>query len=541
MNKKILSSALTIVLYAALSCFGQEFTPDEEYNPYEDMEQMQLKAEVPLEQQKELTVSFSTTVLNLDPHTSAYAQEAQILNSLYEGLFCYGPQMANPVNCLCTEYRTSRDKLYWTFTLRSDAKFSDGTPITSQHVKDSWLHLIATPKAYYSSFLDIIEGAKEYRLGTGSAEDVGIYARDPHTLSVQLVNPVSHLPKILCHHAFSVIDIEKENYSGPYKLVEQKADKVILEKNEYYFDKKNILIPKITIIQTENPEEASFLFNTGKVQWIDGECDTNKLLDKNAIKLERSFGTTFFFFKEGNSPYLTEKVRQALMEATPWELLRNDSFFKASTFVYPLAGYTPPAPLDYTDFDHAKNLMIEAKKELGLTEKDVIDLSIFIHEGTYIYQQAKMIKHAWARVGVNLKIDVYRGSGYYNQISSSKADLFTYTWVGDFYDPITFLELFKGDSNLNESNWKNEKYDELINKANITMDPFNRYNLLSEAEDILLSSGMILPINFSLGINIVNTEELGGWSDSPLNIHPYKYLFFKEVKSTSSFGIVALK
>ena len=73
------------------------------------------------------------------------------------------------------------------------------------------------------------------------------------------------------------------------------------------------------------------------------------------------------------------------------------------------------------------------------------------------------------------------------------------------------------------------------------MDPFNRYNLLSEAEDILLSSGMILPINFSLGINIVNTEELGGWSDSPLNIHPYKYLFFKEVKSTSSFGIVALK
>ena len=152
MNKKIFSSALTIVLYAALFCFGQEFTPDEEYNPYEDMEQMQLEAEVPLEQQKELTVSFSTTVLNLNPHTSAYAQEAQILNSLYEGLFCYGPQMANPVNCLCTEYRTSRDKLYWTFTLRSDAKFSDGTPITSQHVKDSWLHLIATPKAYYSSF-----------------------------------------------------------------------------------------------------------------------------------------------------------------------------------------------------------------------------------------------------------------------------------------------------------------------------------------------------------------------------------------------------
>lgn len=535
MIKKFLSCAL--VLSAGLCLFAQEYGTEPDYS---QMEQMEVIPEVPLKEQKELTVCFTDLYLNLDPHTSAYANEAQVINSLYEGLFCYGPQMATPVNNLCTEYKTSRDKMYWTFTLRN-AKFSDGTPITSQHVKDSWLKLLSTPGAFYSSFLDIIKGAKEYRMGTGKAEDVGIYARDPHTLSIQLVSPVSHLPRLLCHHAFSVIDVEKENYSGPYKLAEFSKDRIVLEKNENYFDKKNVQIPKIIIIPSESAEDASYKFNTGKVQWIDGEYELSKLLDKNSVKLERSFGTSFYFFKEGNSPYLTEKVRQALMEATPWDQLRASDLFKASTFVYPLTGYNSPAPLDYTDFDHAKILMKEAKEELGLTEKDNIDLTFYIHEGTYIYQQARMIKHAWARVGVNLKIEVFRGSNYYSQIKDAKADLFTYTWIGDFYDPITFLELFKGDSNLNESNWKNAEYDEFIRKANLTMDLQERFNLLSQAEDILLTSGMIIPISFSLGSNIVNTNEIGGWTESPLNIHPYKYLFFKENTTSSNLGVVAMR
>lgn len=539
MNKKHICTAL--VLCAGLFLFAQEYIPETDSPAYEQMEQMMPEPEVPVSEQKELTICFSSIYLNLDPHTSAYANEAQIINSLYDGLFCYGPNLATPVNSLCTEYKTSRNKLYWTFTLRSDAKFSDGTPITSRHVKESWLKLLSTPGAFYSSFFDIIKGARDYRLGQGSENDVAIFAKDDHTLSVELVSPVSHLPKILCHHAFAVMDINKENYSGAYTLSQHTEDKIVLTKNENFYDSKNVKIPRINIIQNQDPQEASFLFNTGKVQWIDGDCDSGILIDKNSIKIERSFGTTFYFFKEGNSPYLTEKVRQALMEATPWDQLRSQEMFMATTFVYPLTGYIPPLPLDYTDFDHAKSLMKEAKSELGLSETDIIDLTFFIHEGTYIYQQATMIKHAWARVGVNLKIQVCTDKAYYNQVSESKADLFTYTWIGDFYDPIAFLELFTSDSNLNESNWKNAEYDKLIQQANITMDPLERYNLLAKAEDILLSSGMVLPISFTIGLNIVNTEEIGGWTESPLNIHPYKYLFFKEKKNLQNFGIIARK
>ena len=160
------------------------------------------------QESKELSVIMSRSNLDLNPHTSSFSDEAQILNSLYEGLFSYNPVTSEPENALVESYKTSRDMLVWTFYLRKDAKFSDGKPITSYNVKESWINLIQTKGAYYSSFLDIIRGAKELRLGKGSVEDVAIFTRDEHTISIELTSPRSYLREVLCHHAFSVIDFK---------------------------------------------------------------------------------------------------------------------------------------------------------------------------------------------------------------------------------------------------------------------------------------------------------------------------------------------
>src|SRR5574344_1053383 len=104
--------------------------------------------------QDNFTIIDSVHEYDLNPHTSSYSSEAQLLTGLYEGLFSYDPITLEPQPALAIDYRISRDKLRWTFTIRPDAQFSDGSPITAETFRDAWLALIATPDASYASLLD---------------------------------------------------------------------------------------------------------------------------------------------------------------------------------------------------------------------------------------------------------------------------------------------------------------------------------------------------------------------------------------------------
>ena len=532
-------------IFTLLSCLAVHLFLQNQIYPQNSLEDFlkslnQAPAE-PLENQKELTVILSSFSLNLNPHTSVYSNEAQILNSTYEGLFSYNSQTAEPDFALAVNYTTSRDQLLWTFTLRDDAFFSDGKNITSTDVKESWLNLPATPGAYYSSFLDIIKGAEEYRLKKGSRNNVAIIANDDYTLSIELKSPVSYLPKLLCHHSLAVVSKNSTCYSGPYTISAVKKDRLILEKNKYYYDESNVKIPKITILFSDDIDENSYQFNIGNVQWVNANCNVKSILQKDAIRIDAVFGTYFFFFKLGNSPYLTEKVRASLLEAVPWEALREGSLFPATTFIYPIAGYQSPSALAYTNYEHSKLLMEEAKKELKLSASDTIELTFAIPSGDSIYAAAKILQKSWEKIGIKLNIKQIPDTLYLNNISKTKADLFVYTWIGDFCDPVAFLELFRSDSTLNESKWKNKEFDSLLDKANSTLNETERLDILSQAEDLLLTNSVVIPLTHSIDINIINSNEISGWSANPLNIHPFKNMFFIKPVQSNPSQIIAMK
>ncbi|MBO7135029.1 MAG: hypothetical protein J6V73_00210 [Spirochaetaceae bacterium] len=110
--------------------------------------------------------------------------------------------------------------------------------------------------------------------------------------------------------------------------------------------------------------------------------------------------------------------------------------------------------------------------------------------------------------------------------NTEKADLFNYIWIGDFADPLAFLELFRSSSSLNVTGWKNSKYDAMLEDAAKITDAAKRYEKLAEAEQLLLDDGAIYPISRTLSVNIIDFDTVKGWFDNALDIHPLKYLKF---------------
>jgi len=200
-----------------------------------------------LPKQRRVNICASLHSYDMNPHTAAFTAEAQLFTGLYEGLFSYDPVNLAPLPAICSSYKISRDKKRWTFSLRNDAKFSDGTLITAKDVKNSWISLLETANAPFASLLDCIEGASDFRNGKISAQDVRIDARDDFTVVVHLTEPAGHLPKILCHHAFSVVSENKNAYSGAFVLESYDGNEILIKKNEFYWDSENVKIPEIKI------------------------------------------------------------------------------------------------------------------------------------------------------------------------------------------------------------------------------------------------------------------------------------------------------
>jgi len=478
--------------------------------------------------QQNFTIIDAVHTYDLNPHTASYSSEAQILTGLYEGLFSYDPSSLEPIYALATSYRISRDKLRWTFILRDNAQFSDGTPINAQAVRDSWLNLLSEPDASYASMLDVISGAYEYRNGSGKRDDVGITAVNDTTLVIKLVSPASYLPRVLCHSAFAVCKTDLSVFSGPFIIEKNENGSLVLKKNDKYWDAANTHLDRITIVQSDNADENAFNFNTGTADWVTGNTSVNKLLNKNVVQLNAEFATEYLFFKNRkDSIWNTPAFRSALLEAVPWDKLRENSFVKATTLVYPLSGYPQVEGYSYTDPEEAAVMMKDARKKAGIPEDQKIPLIFAITDTDFMKQRAQLLIDAWAPLGVDVQIQKTPVERYLSSIPSWDADLFSYTWIGDFADPLAFLELFQGNSTLNVTGWSNSGYDKLLSDAALYTDE-NRPKLLGRAEQLLLDDGLILPISHPVSLNIINPEETGGWTANAFDIHPLKYLYKKQ-------------
>lgn len=486
---------------------------------------------------EELTVGFSAGEWELDFRKSYLANEAQMFTALYEGLFSYNPFTMEPVPAAARSWAVSKDKKEWTFTIRESASYWNGDPVLASHFKTAWLSLIDMKDSPYSSLFDIIAGVKDYRSGKADESGVGIACPDPRTLVVTLNTPASFFLSMLCHHSFSPIHpemITRNDWktlpplsNGPFYIVEKTDNSVILARNELYWDAGNVALKKLTFRFAEDGEEAADLYNSGEARWLSGDVDLESLDDNRGIVVNPMFATHYYFIRSVRKPWDDWRLRRALSISLPWEEIRKGHFMPAPTLIYPIPGYPEMKGADETNLDEARQLLVDAgfAQGAGLPE-----LVVRITESQDAQRIAGIMAKTWKEsLGIPVKVEVISFNDYFLSLKKNDYDVGSSTWIGDFADPYTFLQMWRNDSNLNDAKLNDEDYESLMEKS-MAQDGAERWTTLSEAEELLIDRGTVLPISHSPAVNIVDLDEIAGWFPNALDIHPFKYLFFKTIK-----------
>jgi peptide/nickel transport system substrate-binding protein/oligopeptide transport system substrate-binding protein len=494
-----------------------------------------------------LTVAFSKNdAVEFDFRNSYYAGEAQIYTALYEGLFSYHPWAIEPVPGAASKWQLSDDKKEWTFTIRDYARYWNGDPVRAEDFRAAWLSILDPERASpYSSLFDIIEGAQDFRLGKSKdPSKVGIKAPDDKTLIVRLTSPASFFPAMLCHHTFSPIHpsmLELDDWStappisnGPFYLLENGEEALVLARNELYWDSGLVELEKIVIRWTDDADEATELWNSGEARWISGDVNLEAIKDRSGLSINPIFATYYYYIRSARKPWNDYHLRQALSLALPWEQIREGYYLPAKTLIYPIDGYPEIDGLDKTDIAGAQKLLAGAGYPGG---RGLPELVFRLSPGREAARIGGLMAAVWKEsLGIKVKIEIIPYGAYFESLKTNDYDVGFSTWIGDFADPYTFLQMWRRDSNLNDARYNDSDYEKLLDRS-MAEDGEERFKTLSEAETLLLERGTVLPISYSFAVNVIDTTELEGWFRNVLDIHPFKYIAYKQNRPLPTVAI----
>ncbi len=484
----------------------------------------------------EIRIAISDSELQLNPLHAYVVTEAQLLTGLHEGLVSYHPLTLDPVPGVAESWSISDDGTVYEFHLRSDARFSNGDPVTAEHVRDTWLALLDLgDDAPYAGLFDIVDGARAYRRGESEdRDDVGIRAPSDDRLEVELTQPAGHFLQMIAHHSFGILHpdmIEREDHNepenhignGPFVLAEVNAERIVMERNERYWGERSVESERIIFVRTDDSVGATDDYFDGEIDWVLGPIDFDAIVDDRDLVVNALFATTFYYLRAEVEPWDDPDIRRALALLIPWDEVRSDEvyFLPTHRLVPDLPGYPEIVGLTERDEEEALSLLEGAGYPAGEGLPDVL---IRIPGGFDANRVAELMADAWESVlDISVEIETVPYPDYFDAAGESEVTVGMFSWIGDYSDPLTFLQLWTSDSNLNEVGLTDERYDALVDRS-IPLEDSERFEVMAEAEEMLLQSGTIMPVTHTASFNLIDLNTIEGWFPNALDIHPLRYL-----------------
>ncbi|MGV6480711.1 peptide ABC transporter substrate-binding protein [Pantoea agglomerans] len=473
-----------------------------------------------LAEQQQIVRHIKDEPASLDPLKAVGLPEIQVIRDLFEGLTNQDAQ-GKIVPGVAQSWSSSDNKT-WVFTLRNNARWSNGDPVTAQDFVYSWQRLV-DPKnssafAWFAG-LSGIQNAAAITKGEMTPDKLGVVAQSKNQLKVTLDRPVPWFPALVANVALfpvpqKIIAQQGDSWTSPGKLVGNGAyqlservvnEKIVLTRNPHYWDDAHSVLTKVTFVPINEESSATKRYRSNDIDITESFPKNMYALLKKTLPGEvytpDQLGTYYYAFNTQKGPTADVRVRKALS----WSIDRKVIAEKVlGTGEKPAWHFTPdvtagfkPMPTFMQQHDQ-NSLNAQAKSLLaaaGYGPGKPLKLKLLYNTSESHQKIAIAVASMWKKnLGVDVTLENQEWKTYIDSRNSGNFDVIRASWVGDYNEPSTFLNLLTSGNSSNIARFNNADYDAVIAKASRETSDQVRNSDYNRAEQILAEQAPIAPI-----------------------------------------------
>lgn len=492
----------------------------------------------------------------LDPQLSTGSPESNIHMALYEGLVGRHPKTLNIQPALAKSWEISEDGLTYTFTLRENAQWSNGDAITADQIVWSWqrslMPNLASEWAYMKFYIKNAEAF--YNGETTDFSEVGIKALDESTVEITLNNKTNFFIQLLNHPSYFPVHpptilahgemddavskwTRPENWvgNGPFSLKHWGVnEKIIVEKNANYWDAANIKLNGIHFYPITDQQAEVRAFRSKQVhltytpQLAIEKVEQYRENEPESLRTTNTYASYFYEINVTKPPFDDKRIRQALALAIDRKIITERVTKAGERPAYSLVppdpeGYEPSSLFEYNP-EKARALLAEAGYPDG---KDFPEIEVLYNTQDNHRKVALAIQQMLStNLGVKVTLTNQEWKVYLNTKRNLQHDIARAGWIADYLDPSNFFEILLSYAGNNDTGWKNENYDQIIQQLKETSEPSKRIELFEQLNAILADEMPVIPIYLYSDVNLV-AKEVKGWYDNVMHYHPYNRVYLE--------------
>ena len=473
-----------------------------------------------LAEQQQIVRHIKDEPASLDPLKAVGLPEIQVIRDLFEGLTNQDAQ-GKIVPGVAQSWSSSDNKT-WVFTLRNNARWSNGDPVTAQDFVYSWQRLV-DPKnssafAWFAG-LSGIQNAAAITKGEMTPDKLGVVAQSKNQLKVTLDRPVPWFPALVANVALfpvpqKIIAQQGDSWTSPGKLVGNGAyqlservvnEKIVLTRNPHYWDDAHSVLTKVTFVPINEESSATKRYRSNDIDITESFPKNMYALLKKTLPGEvytpHQLGTYYYAFNTQKGPTADVRVRKALS----WSIDRKVIAEKVlGTGEKPAWHFTPDVtagfkPLPTFMQQHDQNSLNAQAKSLlaaaGYGPGKPLKLKLLYNTSESHQKIAIAVASMWKKnLGVDVTLENQEWKTYIDSRNSGNFDVIRASWVGDYNEPSTFLNLLTSGNSSNIARFNNADYDAVIAKASRETSDQVRNSDYNRAEQILAEQAPIAPI-----------------------------------------------
>lgn len=525
----------------------------------------------------DMAVCIASEPQTIDPALNSAVDGAIMTQHMFEGLMKWSDS-GNPVNekgnmnyaALAAGQAESYEKtdngdgtVTYTFKIRSDAKWSDGQPVTANDFVYSWQRL-ANPltAADYCYMIDMVQGYAAVNAGKADPTTLGVSAPDESTFVVNLTYDCPYFLEICAFPAAFPVrqdiieaygdtwttDDNSSHYisNGPWKLTEWVHDSYIkMVPNEYHYDAANLGPNSLTFQLMEDQNSMLAAYRSGDLQFIEDMPvdEIAGLLASGELNIVDYIGTYYVCYQTQAAPFDNALVRQAFTLAIDSKYIVEQV---TQTGQVPATGFVPAgiydadpdgddfrtvggdywdAPVDDATYqancEKARQLLAEAGYPNGEGFPTV----------TYLYNTSdahkavgEALQQMWQEeLGVTVQLQNQEWNAFLETRKKGEYQIARNGWIADYNDPCSFLDMWYTGGGNNDAQYSNPEYDAMIDAAKATSDPAERMSYFHKAEDIIIGQDWALGPIYFYTQKYMMADDISGAFYTPLGYFIYGY------------------